>query len=123
MVEPLTKAEFNDIGEQAFINWFESIRVYTTLPYDVDIAKAMYVHCDTIYIVIVTSNNIKFIFGYDHTVNDKWFISYGASNYKSSQAIQSVINSFNKFIEIEQTKLIATPYGKDIVREIEELFH
>lgn len=123
----LTEAEFNDIGKQAFIDWFNTIREHIPFPYNKPAIDVGY-RCDgaNIISIMVKTPNTTFVFLYDNMFKrgewSNWNTLYSNGRYKSPKSAWLAITSFNRFIEIEKTRLIAKPYGEDIAREIEELF-
>ena len=121
----LTETEFNGIGKQAFADWFRSIQKYTLVPHD-NIIDVVYNHKDAILTIVVKTTRFVYLY-YDHTCDrngDGWRVLHTTiTSYKSSQAVQLVIDSLKRFIEIEKIKLIAKPYGEDIVKKVEELFY
>lgn len=121
----LTEAEFNSIGKQAFIDWFRSIQKYTLAPHDNVIDVVHKYNCNYVTLTIVVETASFMYLCYDHTCNsnDGWRVLCTITFYKSSQSAQLVIDSFNKFIELEKIKLEAKPYGEDVVRAVEELLN
>ena len=120
----LTEVEFNGIGKQAFIDWFNTIQEHIPFPYNKPAIDIGY-ECDGVNIVSIRikTPNTTFTFLYDIGLRgDRWSILYNNNRYKSPESARLAVTSFNRFIEIEKTRLIAKPYGEDIARKVEELF-
>ena len=125
----LTETEFNSIGRQAFIEWFNTIQEHISPPYNKP-AIDVECRCDETKFASIRfkTPNKTFTLLYKSIIiaGDKWSswgVMYKNNFYKSPRSARLVVTSFNKFIEIEKTKLIAKPYGEDIVKEVEELFY
>lgn len=120
----LTKKEFDMIGQQTFVDW-----AYKHLANNLqdenelyDIVCEYHIIKDVIVIYFMRYLN-KYAFEFYLTAeypiynnDNKWTIHSNNNN-------NILTNSFNRFIEIEKTKLILKPYyEEDIVKEVEELF-
>lgn len=136
----LTKEEFDKIGQQAFINWFDSVKHKLWLPefiitsYNLDSVEVLYKNCDVIVGVIVFSvqKNNPYQPNYINKLNimqvtqtfgkvGVWCVDYDCTYKNITYGLNSTMSKhFNKFIELEKLKILAKPYGME--NEVEELF-
>lgn len=132
----LTKEEFDKIGQQAFINWFDSVKHKLWLPefiitsYNLDIIEVLYNNYDVIVFSVQKNNpyqpncinklNIIRVMQMFGKLN-VWCIDYSSTCENIKYGLNSTMSKyFSKFIELEKLKLLAKPYGME--NEVEELF-
>ena len=132
----LTKEEFDKIGQQAFINWFDSVKHKLWLPefiitsYNLDIIKVLYNSYDVIVFSVQKNNSYQLncidelpIMRVLQTFGklDVWCVNYYSTYENINYGLNGTMTThFRKFIELEKLKLLAKPYGME--NEVEELF-
>ena len=132
----LTKEEFDKIGQQAFINWFDSVKHKLWLPefiitsYNLDTIKVLYNNFDVIIFSVQKNNpyqpncineltimRVVQVFG----KLDVWCVNLSSTYENIKYGLNGTMSKhFSKFIELEKLKLLAKPYGME--NEVEELF-